>query len=218
MASSDRERIPRASTGTGSELWLFRHGEVAEACQGLAYGGMDVPLSGEGLRETEALAERFRGFPFRAVLASPLVRARTLGERLAAASGAPLVVDPGLVEIDRGRWQGLTVEELMREHEREVQAFYEDPWNWREHGGETDADVVARAWPPIERALGRYGGPLAVACHYNVIRVVVAELLGIPPPASFRLRVDLTAACALRDAPGGWTLVRSNVRGNGLAR
>jgi broad specificity phosphatase PhoE len=99
-----------------------------------------------------------------------------------------------------------------------VQAFYEDPWNWREHGGETDADVVARAWPPIERALGRYGGPLAVACHYNVIRVVVADLLGIPPPASFRLRVDLTAACTLRDAPGGWTLVRSNVRGNGLAR
>jgi probable phosphoglycerate mutase len=193
-------------------VWVFRHGEVGEAYQGLAYGGLDVPLSERGRGDSGALAERFRGFPFRAVVASTLERARTLGELLASTSGAPLELDAGLVEIDRGSWQGRPTSELLARHEHEIAAFYADPWGWREHGGETDADVLARAWPVLERALRRHGGPLAVACHYNVARNLVAHALGLEPSASFRVRIDLTAAAVLWDSPGGWRLERCNVR------
>lgn len=210
-------RVPHPGLRSGAEVWLFRHGEVAEEFQGRAYGGMDVPLSEQGQRDSAALAERFRDYPFRAVIASTLQRARTLGELLSASTGAPLELDAGLVEIDRGHWQGLPTTELFARHEREVAAFYADPWNWREHGGETDSDVVARAWPVLERALARHGGPLALACHYNVVRNLVAHALGIPAGSSFRLRVDLTACVQLCDGPRGWTLERSNVRTPGHA-
>jgi broad specificity phosphatase PhoE len=205
-------REPHPGFGTGARVWLFRHGEVAEEFQGLAYGGMDVPLSAQGRSDSEALAERFRGFPFKAVIASSLQRARTLGELLARNCEAPLEVYGGLVEIARGRWQGRPTSELLAHHERELAAFYDDPWNWREHGGETDSDVVARAWPVLESAVQRFGGPLAIACHYNVVRNLVAHALGIEPGKSFRLRVDLTAAVVLHDGDGGWVLERSNVR------
>jgi probable phosphoglycerate mutase len=199
-------------------VWIFRHGEVAEDFQGLAYGGMDVPLSEGGHGESVALAARFRGFPFRAVVASTLVRARTLGELLSKESGAPLETSPGLVEIFRGRFQGRPMKELLAQHERELAAIYDDPWNCRVHGGETDADVLARAWPVLESALARHGGPLAIACHYNVVRNLVAHALGLEPNASFRVRVDLTAGVLLEDAPGGWRLLRANVRSPGRAR
>ncbi len=213
-----RPRLPHPGFGSGAQVWIFRHGEVAEAFQGLAYGGMDVDLSESGHGESVALAARFRGFPFRAVVASTLVRARTLGELLSKESGAPLETSPGLVEIFRGRFQGRPMKELLAQHERELAAIYDDPWNCRVHGGETDADVLARAWPVLESALTRHGGPLAIACHYNVVRNLVAHALGLEPNASFRVRVDLTAGVLLEDAPGGWRLLRANVRSPGRTR
>lgn len=207
-----RTRRPHPGFRTGHTVWLFRHGEVGEAFQGLAYGGMDVPLSEQGRRDTVALAARFEGFPFRAVVASTLQRARELGQNLAQRTGAPLELHAGLVEIFRGRFQGRTMAELLAGHEAELAAIYDDPWNTRVHGGETDEDVLARAWPALEDALARHGGPLAIACHYNVVRNLAAHALGIEPNASFRLRVDLTAAVVLHDGPDGWRLVRSNVR------
>lgn len=212
-----RPRRPHPGLGTGQLVWIFRHGEVSEDFQGVAYGGMDVPLSPQGRADSAELAARFRGFPFRAVIASTLQRARALGELLAAECDAPLELDAGLVEIFRGRWQGRPMKELLERHEPELAAIYDDPWNFRAHGGETDADVLARAWPVLEGALRRHGGPLAIACHYNVVRNLTAHALGIEPTASFRLRVDLTAGVLLHDAPGGWRLLRSNVRSPGAA-
>jgi broad specificity phosphatase PhoE len=210
-------RVPHPGYRSGARVWLFRHGEVAEEFQGLAYGGMDVPLSEQGRRDSEALAERFRGVRFSAVIASTLQRARVLGELLSQSCGAPLETHAGLVEIDRGRWQGRPTTELLTHHEAELAAFYDDPWSWRLHGGETDSDVVARAWPVLESALRRHGGPLALACHYNVVRNLVAHALGIEPGNSFRVRVDLNACVVLRDGERGWVLERSNVRTPGVA-
>jgi broad specificity phosphatase PhoE len=211
----ERPTGPHPGLGTGAEVWLFRHGEVHEDWQGKAYGGLDVPLSAQGERDTRAVAELFGGVPFRAVVSSSLERARMLGELLATAAGAPLEVSPGLVEIARGRWQGRTVADLFARSADEVAAFYADPWTFDEHGGETDADVLERAWPVLEAALRRSGGPLALTAHYNVVRVLVSHAIGIDPRDSFRLRVDLGAVNVLRDGPGGWELVRANVRGPG---
>lgn len=210
--------------GTGTQVWLFRHGEVHGDWQGKAYGGMDVPLSEQGERDTARVAERFGAMPFRAVLSSSLTRARTLGEQLAERSGAPLTVTPGLAEIARGRWQGRTVADLFEHSGDEVAAFYADPWHFNGHGGETDADVVRRAWPVVAAALAEPGArglagadegkpaPLAITAHYNVVRVLIAYALGIRPADSFRMRIDLGAISVLQDAPGGWRLRRLNVR------
>jgi broad specificity phosphatase PhoE len=206
---------PLESLGTGRRLWLFRHAEVHEEWQGKAYGGLDVPLSARGEADTVCVAERFGGLPFRAVLCSNLSRARRLGELLAQRSGAPLQVHAGLAEIARGRWQGRTVAELHEQAAEEVAAFYADPWRYCGHGGETDRDVLRRAWPVVAEALRASPGdgrPLAVAAHYNVVRVLVARALGIEPALSFRLRIDCGALTVLRDDPRGWVLERLNVR------
>lgn len=198
---------------SGSTVWLFRHGEVHADWQGKAYGGEDVPLSETGERDTRDVAAAFAPMRPTLVLSSTLRRARVLGEALAAATGAPLELDAALVEIARGRWQGVAVADLWRDHADDVAAFYADPWGWGRHGGETDRDVLARAWPAFERAVVRSaGGTLFVAAHYNVIRVLLARALGVPPEHSFRLRVDLSAICRLRDGPQGWVLERANVR------
>jgi broad specificity phosphatase PhoE len=204
--------------GTSSRLWLLRHAEVAEPWQGVAYGDLDVPLSDAGLRDTERLAQAFGALALHAIVTSPLQRARQLAENVAAVSGAALSVDPRLSEIHRGRWQGRKVSDI---DPNEVDAFYADPWTFAAHGGESDADVLARAWPVIEQTLASAtDANLLVVAHYNVIRVVTAYALGIPAQASFSLRIDPGRALLLLDAARdetrrimapGWILCSSNV-------
>ena len=70
-------------------LYLVRHGEQLDAEHGLP----DGPLSGRGVRQAEAIAERLGGVPFTAAWTSPLQRAqetaRIMTERMPAIEPEP---------------------------------------------------------------------------------------------------------------------------------
>ncbi|MET1044361.1 MAG: histidine phosphatase family protein [Microbacteriaceae bacterium] len=70
-------------------LYLVRHGEQLDAEHGLP----DGPLSGRGIRQAEAIAERLGGVPFTAAWTSPLQRAqetaRIMTERMPAIEPEP---------------------------------------------------------------------------------------------------------------------------------
>ena len=122
------------------------------------------------------------------VVSSPLSRARLLAEGIADQSGAPLVIEPGLAEIDRGSWQGQPVADLPSE---QVTGFYADPWTWREHGGENDSQLLARVWPVVTEHVARHANrELLFVAHYNVIRVIAAYALGVRSSKSFAFRID----------------------------
>jgi broad specificity phosphatase PhoE len=201
---------PHPGARSGVHLWLARHAAVHADWRGKAYEGLDVPLSAEGEAWTLELADRLAALRPDRVFASPLKRALDLGRAVAERSGAPLAVDPRLSEVRRGSWQGRAVEELYRADPAAIEAFYADPWTYDAHGGESDAALAARVWPAIEAALAGASGRVVVATHYNVIRVVVAGALGIPPPRSFGLRVDPGRLVLLHDGPDGWRLLAAN--------
>jgi broad specificity phosphatase PhoE len=206
------ERAP--SFGTAARVWLVRHAEVADDWQRRAYGSLDVPLSEEGQRQTRELAAAFAGTALARVASSPLSRALFLGRSLAEATGAPLAVDERLREVWRGNWQGLPTDEFRARWEAEREAFAADPWNWKGHGGESDADILVRAWPALtEAALSARGAAVALATHYNVIRVLVTRAVGLRPSQSYAFRNDTARACLLVDGPDGWVLAHANVAG-----
>ena len=204
-------RLPHR--GSGAVLWLARHAKVHEDWHGKAYGSLDVPLSAAGTERTAVFGAALATLAPAAVHSSPLQRARLLGERVATLGKLHLQLDDRLREIDRGRWQGLAVEELHARHADEVRAFYADPWSFREHGGENDAAVFERAASVVHEATAELGSgaTLVLTSHYNVIRVLLTTALGLPPARSFGLRLDPAHAAVLRDGPHGWELVHTNV-------
>ena len=213
---------PHPGFGSNSRVWLLRHAEVQEEFQGRAYGNLDVPLSASGLADTRRVAKEFGQMTLDAVISSPLIRAKEMAIQIAERSSTNLVVEEGLTEIFRGNWQGRVADELPRD---EVAAFYADPWNFDGHGGETDAQVLARSWPVLARALAqKTEAQIVLVAHYNVIRVIVAHALGIPASSSFSFRVDPGRASLLLDVraergesrtevpqTNGWVLRHSNV-------
>ncbi len=215
-ASVDDEPVPEPepTLGTGSRVWLVRHAEVHADWQKRAYGNLDVPLSERGEEDTRSMCAAFTGARLARVLSSNLSRALAMGRGIAEASGADLVIDDRLREIWRGTWQGLPAEEFRARWQADREEFFARPWTWKPHGGESDADVFARAWPVVRTAceLAR-GAEIVLATHYNVIRVLATRALGLKPHESFAFQNDPAHATLLVDAAHGWVLAASNANG-----
>ena len=103
-------------------LILTRHGQAASADVMLG-GQLDVPLTPQGRHEAEALTRRLTGVRIDRIVSSPMLRALETAQTVAA--GRPVEVDERLRELDYGRWEGLTYDEI---HELlEVAKFVDEP-------------------------------------------------------------------------------------------
>lgn len=193
------------SHGDGTRFWLARHSFVESDWQSIAYGSLDAPLSEEGLRATDALAEAFSSVSIDAVIASDLSRARLLGERIAARPELRVSTSPKLREINRGDWQGIPKEEFITKWHAQGELYWRDPYRWNTPGGEGDESLFARAWPEVEAALSRVrGGCLVLAAHGQINRVLISRLLDLDVPESYEHYLDPTHATCLVDTPQGW--------------
>jgi broad specificity phosphatase PhoE len=203
---------PARSFGTGARVWLVRHADVHDDFQQCAYGCMDVPLSENGLLQTSTMAERFASVPIRLVATSNLARALAMGSGIAASTHAPLAIDARLREVSRGEWQGLSTQEFRDRWHADAQNFAANPWGWKGHRGESDADLFERGWPALLESMQRArGGDVVIASHFNLIRALVTGALGWGGRESFAFRTHTARACLLVDARDGWKLVARDV-------
>lgn len=91
------------------ELVIVRHAESQANRDGVWNGRSDGPLSDDGEAQLEKLGRRLSPVPFDYVVSSPLERAR-----LTAASFSDEVeVNEDLIELDLGKWDGLSTEEVQ---------------------------------------------------------------------------------------------------------
>jgi len=122
-------------------LLLTRHGQAA-AGDVMLGGQLDVPLLPSGREEAEALARRLSGVRIDRIVSSPMLRALETAQTIA--TGRPVEVDERLRELDYGRWEGLTYDEIDA-HDPELRARWEhDPAATHSPGGESGDDVAAR--------------------------------------------------------------------------
>ncbi|MBL8858929.1 MAG: histidine phosphatase family protein [Planctomycetes bacterium] len=212
----DDPRAPRPpaapSTGTPARIWLVRHAEVHDDWQDRAYGGLDVPLSEDGVAQTIELAARFGELPIASVASSHLMRALLMGRTIAENTRAPLAIEPRLREVSRGEWQGLPTAEFRARWAADAENFLADPWIWKGHGGESSADMFERAWPVV-RTLAAHarGRDVVLTSHFNLIRSIVTGALGLSGHASFAFRIDTAHACLLVDDGRSWSVPVQNV-------
>jgi broad specificity phosphatase PhoE len=192
-------------------IYLLRHGAVVGAETRRFIGHLDVPLSAVGERQSMAQARRLRSEPLAAVFSSDLSRARRTAEVIAAPHGITPAVIPSLREMDMGRWDGLTAEEIG---EREPVAFQEWMSGVGEFAfpeGESLRDLLARAWSPFAAIVGGHAGrTIAIVAHGGTNRVLLCHALGVPLGRILALGQDYGALTALQHRAGGWSLMRLN--------
>jgi broad specificity phosphatase PhoE len=164
--------------GTGTELWLIRHGETEWSASGRHTSRTDLPLTEHGRERAAELGKYLADTTSRAVLRSPMLRARETCE--IAGFGGVAVVDEGLREWDYGVYEGRTTQEIQAE----IPGW--SVWKNEIVGGETVEQVGARADGVIARALAagegtgaEVGGKVALFGHAHILRILAARWVGL---------------------------------------
>jgi broad specificity phosphatase PhoE len=172
-------------------LYLVRHGEPAEEFQNRFYGQIDVPLSERGKQQSRATADRLSTIPFDAVYSSDLQRAGYLADRLAEPLNLPVRRLAVFRERCYGIFQGLTEDEIRERHPELYPQWWADRISHPVQGGENFEQLRDRVLPGVRNLVESFpGGRIALAAHGGPIRVVLADVLGLPLANVFHFALD----------------------------
>jgi broad specificity phosphatase PhoE len=175
-------------------LIIVRHATTEASASGRNLGQRtDPPLSAAGLelaRDAGAtLGAELAELPHDELrlATSPALRCRQTAWAIATAidiAEDAIEIQPGLIEIDYGAWDGLTAAECRARYPEERAAWEADPYETRCPDGESGADVAQRAFPILAEVEGWLAADRArcaiVVSHNHVIRLRLCAILGWP--------------------------------------
>lgn len=193
---------------------LARHGETSWNVEGRHQGqGFDIPLSEVGRTQAQALGERLRELPLARSVASPLLRARGTAELALGDRSGMLRLDPGLMEIAHGEWEGRLATEIRDQYPELQRAWREAPHTVTLPGGESFRMVLDRAWPAFCAACEGLGpeDTLFIVTHDGVNRALLCRILGLPMERVWAFRQAPTCLNLLEGSdPDRLVVVRLN--------
>jgi broad specificity phosphatase PhoE len=170
-------------------LIFLRHGETSYNAENRLQGQRDIPLNAAGRDQASAIGKTLRARLVEeidrleaagAFFASPLKRARETMELARAAMGLPpkrYRLDPVLMELSFGEWEGLTWAEVRARDPNGVKARRADKWRFAPPGGESYAMLVERLAP----WLASLAGDAFIVSHGGVARAFMTLMAGVPP-------------------------------------
>ena len=165
----------------GPLVWLVRHGQTEWSADGRHTGRTDIPLTKAGEDQARALAGVVASLDLDLVLCSPRQRARCTAD---LAGLVPYEVTDDLQEWDYGAFEGRTTADIHRELPE--WSIWKGPWD----GGETAADVGARADRLITRVRESGASRVVLVGHGHFSRVTGARWVGAPVHAGQWLEFD----------------------------
>lgn len=183
---------------------LVRHGTTPTTGKVLPGRAAGLHLAPAGHEQAERVAQRIAALekPPVAVYASPLERTRETALPIARALGLRVRNEPGLLEADIGEWAGTSLKRAMRKPEWAVVQRW--PGGFRFPGGESFAEMAARATDAVLRLAARHRGETIVAVsHADPIRAVVATAAGIPIDLMQRITISTCSVSAVTYHPAG---------------
>ena len=157
-------------------LVLIRHGESEGNRDRVFTRTPEVPLTEAGRAQVRRAAEWVAGrYRPAGVVSSPFLRARQTAAVLAEWLALPVRVEEDLREQSYGELAGQPYAVLRDASDYDPERY----WLWRPPGGETLAEVAARAGPALDRvAAGAPGDDVVVVSHGGVMMALWRHVTG----------------------------------------
>ncbi len=168
---------------------LIRHGMTDAVGQRIAGWAEGVGLNPRGMEEVAALGREFQALKLDAIFSSPLERAASTAQAIAAPRNMEVLHRDGLGEVRFGDWTGKTIQELDADERWRR-------WNalrscGRAPSGESMLDTQRRMFDEMMYARQMHpDGTVALVSHADAIRSLLAHLLGMSLDLMLRLRID----------------------------
>ena len=154
-------------------LVAVRHGQTDWNVEERFQGQLDIPLNDAGLNQARALRSHLAAIRFDAAYSSPLQRALNTAQIIA--SDLTVSIDPRLIEIHHGYWQGKTKRDIAERWPREWEQWNSDPLCFRPPEAETADGVRTRVQDFLSTM---QGSNILCVSHGVVIQTVLSLLIG----------------------------------------
>lgn len=181
---------------TRLRLLLVRHGQTAWNAERRFLGKTDVPLDATGRSQADQLGTWLSPLPIRAVITSPLRRARDTGAAICLPRATTAGVSDALIEMDQGALEGRPWRVLPDDHPALLQAWIADPTDVAMPDGESLGACRDRALAfvgSLEAAHDPAGPPLVLVSHKMVISALICAALDLPLRMHHRIVQQNTA-------------------------
>ena len=171
--------------GKDRTIYLIRHGAVYEEGEiHRCLGHTDVPLTTRGERQAGKTAEWFRDKEIKDIYTSPLQRcvktAQIIRKQLADfGKEAGIRIQGSLQEINTGKWENLSFEEIRGKYPEEYEARSRELGYYAFPGGESFYQAGIRFGKCLEVIRKETEGNLLIVTHAGVMRGYLSGLLGV---------------------------------------
>ena len=167
------------NTANTARFGLLRHGRTRWNEEKRIQGSSNSPLSTTGIAGCKRWA-RFLStdrINWHRLLVSPLQRTIDTAGIINEELKVPLHVVDGFRELDWGRWEGLTLQEIKAISAAELAERVRRGWDFRPPGGESRQEVLDRVLLALnEQAAAWPGENLLVITHLGVIKTVLYHI------------------------------------------
>lgn len=158
-----------------TRIYLVRHGQTQWNIEKRFQGSGDSPLTTKGLEEIQLLKRDMRQIPLEAAYASPRNRAYQTAALIAEPHGIKVEKSEDFGEINLGKWEGKTHEEIKQQDPAFHHAFFYEPDTFQSVTESESMEVVQnRSYSALRDIVERHPGKhVLVVSHAITLRLLL---------------------------------------------
>ncbi len=160
------------------QLTLIRHGAIAASLDGCYVGRLNEPLSVKGKLQATRLANCLQKRNIDALWCSPALRAVETSVPIAKQLNLTVSNKKDLDEVDFGRWEGMTFEQICSADPHLVTKWSELAEDFCFPEGESHIKFQQRVARVVKDIRNSEQTNIVLVTHGGVIRSLICQLLG----------------------------------------
>lgn len=161
-------------------LILIRHSLTDDGLKKRYCGIRDIGLNRIGQQKLEEIKTKIRCLKVDTVLSSDLKRSLQTAKTIFGNRGYKIIKNPNLREINFGKWEGFTYNQILKRYPSAYKRWLEDPFSVDIPEGERLPHFILRIKNELKEILNpNRDKTVALVTHAGVIRVILNTLLKI---------------------------------------
>ncbi|MBP7223485.1 MAG: histidine phosphatase family protein [Sedimentibacter sp.] len=160
-----------------TKIYFTRHGETVWNRQFRFQGHKDSELTDKGVLAAELLADRIEEIELDYIISSPLMRAYSTAEIVRGKKDVEIIKHNGLKEINLGVFEGMSYEDIKKEHPKLLDLIESDPINNRYPNGENLREFYNRVVDAFKEIIENYRNKTTlIVAHGGTIKCIEAYI------------------------------------------
>jgi len=196
----------------GSIIFL-RHGQAKNNTERILAGRTPgVPLTEEGVDQSEKAAKFLEEMNISAIYSSPIERAKNTAEIVGKHNSIDVRIDDRLIELDMGKFTGKPYDEIFSSHGNVFMKFYRGELEIAHNGVETFEEVKKRIRDMVDHVIDNHPDEnVVLVTHMDPIKAMLSTVVSFSPENLYELIIPNASLNIFREYERKFSISGINV-------